>query len=181
MQGIQRSKDEISSALRIATRMAQKYGQIGLEDPDDICQNVMLKVLKRTDDREVCNGWLYKCVHSAAMNAGRRRSYEARYMCSFTDDENNRSVCELADDQGYLHTNRNYTWMEVEDPEPDLIPRLKNVLKELTKPLRQVLILHAEGYSDDQIAQMTNTKRGTVRSRLHYARRYAKKSLGDLG
>jgi DNA-directed RNA polymerase specialized sigma24 family protein len=71
--------------------------------------------------------------------------------------------------------------MSLDDVEPDLIPRLKNVLKELTKPLRQVLILHAEGYSDSQIAVMTKTKLGTVRSRLHYARKRARCYLGKVG
>jgi DNA-directed RNA polymerase specialized sigma24 family protein len=143
----------------------------------------MLKLLKRTDEREMPMLWLKKTVHSAAMDAGRRHSREARWICALNDGENNKSVCEIADERGYLATGSNHddSTMDLEDPEPDLISRLKNVLKELTKPLRQVLILHADGYSDRQIAVMTKTKLGTIRSRLHYARKRARCYLGELG
>ncbi|MGL1585761.1 sigma factor-like helix-turn-helix DNA-binding protein [Vibrio parahaemolyticus] len=41
-------------------------------------------------------------------------------------------------------------------------------------------MLYSEGHSYEEISQLTNVKLGTVRSRLHYARRRAKKLLAGL-
>ena len=180
MQGIKRSDGRMSSILTAAKRMARRYGQIGHQDHDDICQNAMLRVLNRTDDREVGMCWLFKTVRSTALDAGRSYAREARWLCVLRGDESLKSVCERADERGYLHLGGTYIVYR-EDAEMDLMPQLKNMLNGLNKPLRQVLVLHGEGYSYEEIAQMTNTKIGTVRSRLHYARKRAKCLLDDLG
>jgi DNA-directed RNA polymerase specialized sigma24 family protein len=41
-------------------------------------------------------------------------------------------------------------------------------------------VLYSEGNSYEEIARLTNTKLGTVRSRLHYARRRAKGLLSGI-
>jgi len=58
MQGIQRPKPKLHSILTAAKKMARRYGQIGLDEPDDIVQAAMLKVLKRTDERPMPMLWL---------------------------------------------------------------------------------------------------------------------------
>jgi len=180
MQGIQRPHGEVSSMVRAANRMARKYGQIGNCLPEDIAQEAMIKLLKRKGDREPTIGWLYKTVRSAAYDAGRRHQREAQHCCSFIDTEQFRGVCELADDDGYVFTGGTYLPQREEEHDPDLLPRLKEMLLQLTEPLRDVLVLYADGLTYEQIAERTRTKIGTVRSRIHYARKRARLLMGDL-
>lgn len=54
------------------------------------------------------------------------------------------------------------------------------LLHQLAAPHRAVLLLHfVEDFSLDEIAQITSTQLGTVKSRLHYARKAFKKLLED--
>jgi len=177
MQGIQRKDGEISSMFVAVKRMAWRYGQIGLAEPDDLCQAVMLKYLKKKNREETTMGWLYKAVHSAAMDAGRRAGREAKVVWRDNDVDGVRSVCEREDQAGYLLMNGRYI---VQDIEIDVMPKLKNMLSKLSNPLRQVLVLYASGYSYLEIADMTRASIGTVRSRLYYARSRAKVLLGDM-
>lgn len=180
MHAIQRTDDEISSMLEVAKQMARRYGQIGLDEPDDISQVAIIKFLNKNDGRQATRGWMYKAVHSAAMDAGRRAARDARAVWSDDDDgERTRCVCERADQHGYLYMNDTYI-VRKEDIEVDLMPRLKNMLGKLNKSLRQVLVLHSEGFSYREIGAMTNTNIGTVRSRLHYARKRAEDLMGDV-
>jgi len=179
MQEVQRSTDEISSMFAAAKKMAFRYGQIGLTEPDNIVQAAMLKLLRKNDGRQPTLGWLYKAVHSSAMDAGRSASREKQVIyrdlpVELTD------ICERADQYGYVQLQGSYVVRESE-PEIDLMPRLKKMLAKLSKPLKQVLVLYSEGYSYKEIARLTNTNIGTVRSRLYYARRRARTLLGDLG
>jgi RNA polymerase sigma-70 factor (ECF subfamily) len=72
---------------------------------------------------------------------------------------------------------------EFDDGPDDLLIRREqeaefmNLLNELPPPHRSVLLLHfLEGFSLEEIAGITETQLGTVKSRLHYA----KKSLRKL-
>jgi RNA polymerase sigma-70 factor (ECF subfamily) len=161
-----------------AKRMARQYGQIGLAEPDDIIQSAMVKLLKKDDGRKPTLGWLYRAVHSSAMDAGRSASRDKQMICNESSDDP-RLVCERADQCSCLRFHGGYIVRE-ESCEIDLMPRLKNMLEKLSKPLKQVLVLYSEGYSYQEIARLTNTNIGTVRSRLHYARRRAQDLLGDM-
>jgi RNA polymerase sigma-70 factor (ECF subfamily) len=53
-----------------------------------------------------------------------------------------------------------------------------NLLEQLPPPQRAVLLLHfIEEFSIDEIAQITETQPGTVKSRLHYAKRALRKLI----
>ena len=178
MHEVQCSTEEIGSMFVAAKRMACRYGQIGLAEPDDIIQAAMIKLLKKDDGRKPTLGWLYRAVHSSAMDAGRSAAREKQYMWQDSPDDP-RLVCERADQYGCLRFHSGYVVRE-ESCEIDLMPRLKNMLSKLSQPLKQVLVLYSEGYSYQDIARLTNTNIGTVRSRLHYARRRAKSLLGNM-
>jgi RNA polymerase sigma-70 factor (ECF subfamily) len=71
---------------------------------------------------------------------------------------------------------------EFEDGPDDLLIRREqeaefmNLLNQLPLPHRSVLLLHfVEDFSLEEIAQITNAPVGTVKSRLHYARKAFKK------
>lgn len=178
MQEVERSMTEISSMFMAAKRMARRYGQIGLIEPDDIVQCAMLKLLRKQDGRYPTLGWLYKAVRCSALDAGRIASRDERVIWNHPQDDLRR-VCEKADQYGHLQMHGTYVMRE-NDLEIDLMPRLKNMLEKLSKPLRQVLVLYSQGYSYQEISRLTNTNIGTVRSRLYYARRRAKGLLGDM-
>ncbi len=140
----------------------------------------MIKLLKRKGDREPTIGWLYKTVRTTAYDAGRSYKREAQHCCSFIDTEQFNSVCEQADEDGYVFTGGTYIVPRDEEHDPDLLPKLKAMLLQLTEPLREVLVLYADGLTYEEIAARTRTKIGTVRSRIHYARKQARLLLGDL-
>jgi|SRR5579863_5340007 len=57
---------------------------------------------------------------------------------------------------------------------------LMNFLEQLSAPHRSVLLLHfLEDFSLEEIARITETQVGTVKSRLHYAKRSLKKMMEE--
>jgi RNA polymerase sigma-70 factor, ECF subfamily len=73
---------------------------------------------------------------------------------------------------------------EFEDGPDDLLIRREqeaefmNLLNQLPPPQRAVLLLHfIEDFSLEEIARITETQLGTVKSRLHYAKRGLRKLL----
>src|ERR1017187_4129559 len=73
---------------------------------------------------------------------------------------------------------------EFEDGPDDLLIRREqeaefmNLLNQLPPPQRSVLLLHfVEDFSLEEIARITETPLGTVKSRLHYAKRALRKLL----
>jgi RNA polymerase sigma-70 factor, ECF subfamily len=66
------------------------------------------------------------------------------------------------------------------ETDPLLFEIISRALQELSSNHRQVLILHAQGYSYEEMAQIQDVGVGTVRSRLHHARRNARKLLQPL-
>ena len=57
-----------------------------------------------------------------------------------------------------------------------------NLLNQLPLPQRSALLLHfVEDFSLEEIAGITGTNPGTVKSRMHYAKRALRKLLGEPG
>jgi RNA polymerase sigma-70 factor (ECF subfamily) len=64
----------------------------------------------------------------------------------------------------------------------ELSERLKQALEELTPEHRAVILLReVEGLSYDEISEVLQCPRGTVMSRLHYARDHLRGILKDVG
>ncbi len=112
-------------------------------------------------------------MRSAATDAARAAA-RARAYVSTTFDGSPGCVWERADELGMVYLNGRHGTIESADRELDGIPQLVTMLRELTEPIREVLLLYASGCSYKQIASATGAKVGTVRSRLHYARKRAK-------
>lgn len=76
--------------------------------------------------------------------------------------------------------------LETDTPEEILLRQeqaeeLMKLLNELPAPQRAVLLLHfIEGFSIEDIAAITDTQPGTVKSRLHYAKRALRKRIEQL-
>jgi RNA polymerase sigma-70 factor (ECF subfamily) len=76
---------------------------------------------------------------------------------------------------------------EFEDSPDDLLIRQEqeaefmNLLNQLPLPQRSVLLLHfVEEFSLEEIARITETQLGTIKSRLHYAKRALRKLLEGI-
>jgi RNA polymerase sigma-70 factor (ECF subfamily) len=112
-------------------------------------------------DDEKFGGWLFSIAHQKCLQQWRRQSRQAELQEELanapTADEANPLDLLIREEQ--------------EAEFMKLLPRL---------PLaqRSALLLHfVEGFSLDEIARITGTEVGTVKSRLHYAKRALRKLL----
>jgi len=64
--------------------------------------------------------------------------------------------------------------------EPDLPSLIGRALAGIPYLQRQALLLHAQGFSYKEISDLQEANIGTVRSRIHYARRLAQQELMPL-
>lgn len=166
---------EIGSLQKAATSMAKRYGRIGIQEPEDIAQNALLRMLKRHGNAGVPSmGWLFVAVKFTALDAARAASRENRHVWRGAENE----IESYGEPDSYSRSPIGV--VKEAAVEPDVMPQLTGMLGRLSEPLKQTLVLYAEGYSYTEIAQMTNTNVGTVRSRLHHARRKAKRMLKSL-
>src|SRR5262249_32507942 len=98
--------------------------------------------------------------------------------CSLDNKDITAQVCEIADERGDVYL-QGRQGLSSPDTYGDVMTEIDSVMANLTVPFRQVLMLVADGYSYDEIAALTGVKIGTVRSRLHHARKKAQSLLHD--
>lgn len=146
-------------------------------DPEDIAQTVLIKLLTNTKSMPVniSYSWLRTVVRNTITDTHRSHRSDYKYRDHNASLDLNGNVSEAEDEYSFstpasLQTQEN-------DIEPDLLPRIKKVLSNLSKSHRQALVLHMEGYSLREIAELTRANEGTVRSRIHYARKHAQRQL----
>jgi len=114
-------------------------------------------------DDEKFGSWLFGIAHQKCIQRWRRRSREAD------------TLQELA-----------AASPELEDGPADLLIRQEQeaefmeLLNQLPPPQRSVLLLHfLEDFSIEEISAITGAQPGTVKSRLHYAKRALRKLLEE--
>lgn len=121
---------------------------------EDLLQDVWLDVyrgLRKLREPDAFRAWLYRIARDRAFQFVRRK----------------RTVCQLPDDvEGTLH----------DSPEPEFnaedAQRIHVALHCLSPEHREVLVLRfIEGMPYEEIARVTEINMGTVRSRIHYAKR----------
>ena len=62
----------------------------------------------------------------------------------------------------------------------DVVQRVMLATQGLRAPVRHALVMHANGYSYEEIANATNANIGTVRSRIHYGRKRARELVSEI-
>jgi RNA polymerase sigma-70 factor (ECF subfamily) len=128
----------------------------------DIVQETFINAARhlgslRDDDK--FGGWLFGIAHQKCIQRWRKQSREQAAL-----EELSEAPAELA-----------------EDPRDGLIRReqeaaFMNLLEQLPLPQRSALLLHfVEEFSVEDIAGITGVSPGTVKSRLHYAKKALKK------
>jgi RNA polymerase sigma-70 factor, ECF subfamily len=139
--------------VRVAGRIA------GLAEAEDVSQDAFLRAfhrLERFRGEAPFRSWLLRIAHNAALDHIARRRAEpvdAATLESALPADGRRPPAEQ---------------LELRER----IDRLERKLQGLSPPHRAVLVLRdVEGFSYDEIAAMTETPIGTVKGRLHRARR----------
>lgn len=154
---------------RTAKNMAARYGRIGINDSEDIAQNVMICVLRNPNSLELGTRWISKAVKNNVIDALRRFTKERDNTFVPPKADHDLKVSEPLDFEQYCSASTSQT--------PDLRLDLAHALASMQKPLMMTLWLYSQGYSCVEIAAITNTNRSTVRTRLFYGRKTAQKLL----
>ena len=177
MQELKQIQDQIGAIAPKVHKLAKQLVFNDL-DPEDVAQDVFLKLLSKSTKSIPSNitfSWLRTVVRNAVYDAYELQCSQSRYLDRNTVIDVTGTVCESEAD--YSHNTPESLRTKAIDCEPDLLPRIKKVLASLSKPHRQVLLLHLQGYSCEEIAELTCANTGTVKSRLYHARKRAQSKL----
>lgn len=143
------------------------------EDANDVMQDTFLKVYESIHSfrkESAFETWLYRIVVNQAINLVKRRERRREAPLSGTTETQIRSELKRASNL------RNNPHLSVERKE--LQRQVTQAVNSLPMKHRMVVILHEfEGLTHPKIASILNCSEGTVRSRLHYARKKLRERL----
>jgi RNA polymerase sigma-70 factor, ECF subfamily len=144
------------------------------QDAEDTMQEVLLKSvpqLPKFDSPKALVVWLYKVAKSRCLMSRRRSKFAPAHELSLEELMPDRKEIEqLSADEKI-------------NPESFAIrseqaSRLRDAVQKLPPQYRIVLVLRdMEGLTDDEVAEITGVRPGTVRVRLHRARLFVRKEL----
>jgi RNA polymerase sigma-70 factor (ECF subfamily) len=161
-------------AFRLASRITGNGS-----DAEEVVQDAFWTVVRKIDTfrgDSAFGSWLYSIVANAAYQKLRRRPSSRREL-SLDEvlprfDERGRHVTPVAD------------WSpQVEDParQVELRTALSAAIDELPAGYRAVVVLRdVEGRSNGEIADVLGLNTGVVKTRVHRARLFLRKRLGEL-
>ena len=148
---------------------------------DDIAQDALLKILQtKSTPRKICSSWIYMVAKNCFLDACKKRATEAKYLDSnyFVD-----SAGVVCDGEGNEYDNV-IPFPSLLDPlnqiDPENLEKIERIFESLSLPLQQVLILRTEGLTYREMADEIGINIGTVRSRLHRARKLACEILAGM-
>ncbi len=138
---------------------------------DDLVQDTMLKAFRHFDSYQQgtnCRAWLYQICKHCFINDCRRKKLQP-IAVDFEDDA---ARPEWSSDE-LRHIRVVTSALEEDAPDRAVLgDEVTTALEELQPDYQTALLLSAiEGYSYDEIAEFTNAPLGTVRSRIHRARK----------
>jgi RNA polymerase sigma-70 factor (ECF subfamily) len=142
------------------------------DDAVELAQETFVRAyenLSKFESRSSFSTWLYRIAANLAIDFRRR---EGRHQVLRGEDAET-EISRIPSPRGdsYQETART-----------ELSQRINGALKELTSEHRAVILLReVEGLSYDEISDVLHVPRGTVMSRLHYARSRMREILKDLG
>ncbi len=152
----------------VGVAMAVVHNQ---EDALELAQETFVRAyqnLSKFESRASFSTWLYRIAANLAIDFRRR---EGRHTV-LRGEEGEYELEKLPSERGDSFT---------ETARGELNQRLRAALKELTPEHRAVILLReVEGLSYDEISEALQVPRGTVMSRLHYARNYLRGMLKDV-
>jgi RNA polymerase sigma-70 factor, ECF subfamily len=160
----------LDALMRTARRMAKSE-----TDAEDLVQETMLKAYRFFDKFEEgtnCKAWLFKIMTNIFINNYRSRSKAPQ------------SIAVEDVDDGFLYGQLAKN-PSVNNPETEFFSKIfdddvKSAISDLPEDFRIVVVLSfLEGFSYQEIADITGLQIGTVKSRLHRGRKLLQKALLD--
>ena len=153
----------------IGVAMAVVHNQ---EDALELAQETFVRAFENVskfESRSSFSTWLYRIAANTAIDFRRREGRHPTTRGEEAETEIQRLPSGLGD--SFKEAQRN-----------ELRQRLNDALEELTPEHRAAILLReVEGLSYDEISEVMQCPRGTVMSRLHYARNRLREILKDLG
>lgn len=137
------------------------------DDAADAAQNLVLKLLmSKSIPISVSTRWLQVVVRNAAIDFIRVLAQRNRFEDHSFEVDTVACVAERDDRRlPYLRE------PAIDHCDSQLLNDVREAMSSLSRPMRKAITLYAHGFSYEGIAILTKTKPGTVRSRIHYARR----------
>lgn len=144
------------------------------EDAEDTMQDVLAKsvpYLPKFDSPKALLVWLYKVAKNRCLMSRRRSKFAPREELSLDELMPDRKELERLAPDGSINP-------EVFAIRSEEAARLRGAIQKLPPQYRIVLVLRdMEGLKDEEVAEITGLRSGTVRVRLHRARLFVRKEL----
>jgi len=144
------------------------------EDAEDTMQEVLVKslpYLNKFDSPRALVVWLYKVAKNRCLMTRRRSKFAPKQELSLDELMPDRGDLEHLVSTGPI----NPEMLAVRGEEAQ---RLRDAVQKLPPEYRIVLVLRdMEGLTDEEVAEITGLRRGTVRVRLHRARLFVRKQF----
>src|SRR5215472_62367 len=144
------------------------------EDAEDTMQEVLLKSvpqLPKFDSPKALVVWLYKVAKNRCLMNRRKSKFAPTRELSLEELMPDRKELEQLSSDGKVNPES----LAIHSEEAS---RLRNAVQKLPPQYRIVLVLRdMEGLTDDEVAEITGVRAGTVRVRLHRARLFVRKEL----
>ena len=152
----------------IGVAMAVVHDQ---EDALELAQESFVRAFEnigKFESRSSFSTWLYRIAANIAIDFRRRERRHPTMRGEEAETEIQRLPSKLGD--SFKETQRS-----------EMAHRIKDALGQLTPEHRAAILLReVEGLSYDEISDVLQCPRGTVMSRLHYARNHLREILKDL-
>lgn len=147
------------------------------EDAEDTMQEVLLKSvpqLSKFNNPKALLVWLYKVAKSRCLMSRRKSKFAPAHELSLEELMPDRKELEQLSADGRINP-------ESFAIRSEQAARLREAIQKLPPQYRIVLVLRdMEGLTDDEVAEITGFRPGTVRVRLHRARLFVRKELMRL-
>ena len=144
------------------------------EDAEDTMQEVLLKSvphLPKFDSPKALVVWLYKVAKNRCLMSRRRSKFAPNPDLSLEELMPDRKELEKLGTNGGINP-------EAFAIRSEEAGRLRDAIQQLPPQYRIVLVLRdMEGLTDEEVAEITGLRSGTVRVRLHRARLFVRKEL----
>ena len=144
------------------------------EDAEDTMQEVLLKsvpYLPKFDSPKALVVWLYKVAKNRCLMSRRKSKFAPAQELSLEELMPDRKELEQLSADGRINP-------EAYAIHSENASQLREAIQRLPAPYRIVLVLRdMEGLTDDEVAEITGLRPGTVRVRLHRARLFVRKEM----
>jgi RNA polymerase sigma-70 factor, ECF subfamily len=148
------------------------------EDAEDTMQEVLAKSvshLSKFDNPKALLVWLYKVAKNRCLMSRRRSKFAPKPDLSLEELMPDRKEMERLSADGSINPEK----FAIRSEEAR---RLREAVQKLPPQYRIVLVLRdMEGLTDEEVAEITGLRSGTVRVRLHRARLFVRKELMKAG